>query len=62
MAVILLDGGIGNEINVLTSNIILLGAQYRPTMPHRHGISLYIYRRRLHGGRAFLDSNYRPTI
>ena len=23
-------------------NFIWLGAQYRPTMPHRHGISLYV--------------------
>ena len=33
MTVILLDGGIGSEINVLTSNFILLGGNYRPKWP-----------------------------
>ena len=30
MTVILLDGGIWDKINVLTSNFILLGGNYRP--------------------------------
>ena len=34
MTVILLDGGILNEINVLTSNFILLGGNYRPKWPN----------------------------
>ena len=33
MTVILLDSGIWNEINVLTSNFILLGGNYRPNFP-----------------------------
>jgi len=41
MMVILLDGGNWNEINVLTSNFILLGDQLLDEIPYRHAIYFY---------------------
>ena len=41
MTVILLDGGKWNEINVLTSNFILLGDQLLDETPYRHPIYFY---------------------
>ena len=42
MMVILLDGGNWNEINVLTSNFILLGDQLLDEILYRHAIYFYI--------------------
>ena len=41
MTVILVDGGNWNEINVLTSNFILLGDKLLDEIPYRHTISFY---------------------
>ena len=41
MTVILLDGGNWNEINVLTSNFILLGVQLLDETAYRHAIYFY---------------------